>query len=351
MKYTLVLLLIFTLYKFKFFGKDFNKDYLNKSQTDAINGIFVFIVFLSHMRGYLPDINSNWAIAQFCSTLGQMMVTTFLFISGYGCTISYLKKGDNYINKIPRNRLLPLLINLDIAVGIFLIIQRFIYKRTFETTHILKSLIGWESVGNSNWYIFAILCLYIAFYIAFKFFKKDKFSILFSLSVLTIAYIKIVEYLLDGSSHWYYDTAICFTFGVLYAFYKDKIYETVTKSNIRYFVLLAFFVASFFYLNKTGFGYTAMYYNLYSLTFISAIILIMMKVQIGNKILAFFGSHVFEIYIFQRIPMMILSSFTPLVSDVKYYYIFYIAAFGSTCLIAWVMKLFFNKVDGLIKSK
>lgn len=352
MKYTVLLLLIFILIKFKFFGKDFNPDYLNKVQTDAINGIFVFIVFLSHMRGYLPEINGNWAISQLCSTLGQMMVTTFLFISGYGCTISFLKKGENYISKIPRNRIIPLIVNLDITVVIYIIMQKFVFDRTFNAKEIIGSLVGWTSVGNSNWYIFAILCMYVIFYISFKLFgkKESKFELFFSIIFLTILYIKIVEHF-QLKSHWYYDTVLCFPFGVFYAYYKDKIYATITASNARYFSLLAFFLACFIYMNKTGFGYTAMYYNMYAICFICVVLLVMMKIRIGNKVLAFFGSHVFEIYIFQRIPMMLLVKYSPLVSDVKYYYIFFIVAFASTCLIAFLMHLLYGQIGKLIRSK
>lgn len=350
MVFVLVLLLIFILWKFKFFGKDFNSAYLDKGQTDALNGIFIFIVLISHMRGYLPAITGDWAVAQFCSTLGQMMVTSFMFISGYGCTVSYLKKGSPYINAMPRNRILPVLLNFDIAVLIYWLLMHFVFKKTFSAGIIIASLFGWESIGNSNWYIFAILCLYIIFYISFKFFGKSKFGILLSLVFLTLVFIKVVE-CFKGSAHWFYDTAFCFTFGVFYAYYKDKIWEVVTASNIRYLSLLAFFLAAFIYMNITGFGYSALYFNMYAVCFVCLMILVMMKVKIGNKILAFFGSHVFEIYIYQRIPMILLSKFTGLTQETKYYYIFFAIVLVSTCLIAYVMKLFYGKVDGLLKSK
>ena len=40
-------------------------------------------------------------------------------------------------------------------------------------SRILLSLIGWKSIGNSNWYMFDILLLYVLTYVAFKVTKKQ----------------------------------------------------------------------------------------------------------------------------------------------------------------------------------
>lgn len=347
-----VLLLVFIVVKAKFFGKDFNKDFMGKDQTNALNGIFIFIVLVSHMRGYL-HVENSWAIVQMCKTLGQMMVTSFLFISGYGCAVSYQRKGESYVNGFPRNRLLTVLLNFDIAVLIYLAFNYFL-GNTFTIGEIIPALFGWTSIGNSNWYIFAILCLYLGFYISFKLFGKNEshFFLFLSMFVFTAAYIYIVAYFKTIKSYWYYDTVLCFPAGVLFAYYKDKVYEVVTKSNARYLSLLILFGGAFIYMNQFGgFQFTPMYMNIYAVIFISFVVLILMKVKIGNKVLNFFGTHVFEIYIYQRIPMILLQKFTPLAGDTKYYYIYFALVLLGTLLITVVMHFLYGKVDGLLKAK
>lgn len=348
---TLVALLIIIVFKIKFFGKNFNTDFVAKNQTDALNGIFIFIVLLSHMRGYLPALPGVSPLASFCNTLGQMMVTSFLFVSGYGCTVSFQKKGMAYIKAMPKNRILTVFVNFDIAILIYWLMGTLMGK-TYSAKTIIASLLAWDSIGNSSWYIFTILILYIGFYLCFRLFgeREDKFALFTSLVVFTVVFIKVIEYFKTTSNHWWYDTAFCFTVGVFFAYYKDAIFKAVTKSNVRYFSLLVLLIGAFIYLNQTGFYYTALYFNFYALIFISIMILILMKVRIGNKALSFLGSHVFEIYIFQRIPMILLSKYTPLTSDPKYYYFFFLAVVLGTFLITIVMHFIYGKVDGLIKN-
>ena len=351
MTLVVVLLVVLILIKAKFFGKGFNENFMGKDQTNALNGIFIFIVLVSHMRGYL-HVENSWPMVQMCSTLGQMMVTSFLFISGYGCAVSYQKKGEKYVNAFPRNRILTVLVNFDIAILIYLIFN-FILGKTFTIGEIIPALIGWTSIGNSNWYIFAILCLYLGFYICFKLFGKNEshFFLFLSMFVFTAIYIYTVSYF-KAKSYWYYDTVLCFPMGVLFAYYKDRVYECITKSNARYLSLLVLFGSAFIYMNKVGgFQFTPMYMNIYAVIFIFFIILILMKVQIGNKVLGFFGTHVFEIYIYQRIPMILLQKFTPLAGDTKYYYIYFILVLLGTLLITVVMHFIYGKVDRLLKAK
>ena len=90
-------------------GKDsFQKDYISKESTSAINGLFVLLVFLKHASDQL-DLNGNVFDKAYFSLgqgMGQLIVTTFLFYSGYGITYSILKKGSSYIRTIPKNRFL-----------------------------------------------------------------------------------------------------------------------------------------------------------------------------------------------------------------------------------------------------
>lgn len=112
--------LIVFIYKCKicpeFFKGKYCKDYLSVENTTSIKGIFIIIVFWSHIKGYIVIDNAFDSYAFFPLTLlGQGMVTMFLFYSGYGVMESIKKKGQEYIKSTPKNRLCATLYRFDIA--------------------------------------------------------------------------------------------------------------------------------------------------------------------------------------------------------------------------------------------
>ena len=62
-----------------------NKDYLDKNMTTTINGMFVITVFFSHFLTYIENTNIyDQYLINILHFIGQLMVTSFLFYSGYG---------------------------------------------------------------------------------------------------------------------------------------------------------------------------------------------------------------------------------------------------------------------------
>ena len=61
----------------------------------------------------------------------------------------------------------------------------------------------------------------------------------------------------------------------------------------------------FFLKRKSGIEW----YTLWAVMFMALVVLFTMKIKIGNRILDWFGAHVFSVYILQRIPMIILKHF------------------------------------------
>ena len=140
---------------------EFNSDYMSKDTTGAINGIFVLLVFMCHISGYMKLGGSSDTIwLDLKSWLGQLVVVTFLFYSGYGMMCSIMKKGTPYVKGIFRRRFLSLFAHFDIAVLLFLLMNLALGIKT-KTRTTLLAFTTWESIGNSNWYITAVLCLYL----------------------------------------------------------------------------------------------------------------------------------------------------------------------------------------------
>ena len=135
---------------------------LNKEQTTCINGIFVLFVFLSHFGQYETMPWNGVLLA-----IGQLMVAPFLFYSGYGIMEQIKRRGIVYIDSMPRKRILKFYIHFCMALCIYLFLS-FLLRKEYSFVRIIFSFTALSSIGNSNWYVFAILAMYSIVYISFK---------------------------------------------------------------------------------------------------------------------------------------------------------------------------------------
>ncbi|MBO0475853.1 acyltransferase family protein [Vagococcus sp. DIV0080] len=276
-------------------------NYLDKKQTTTINGIFVFLVFLSHAKSYMnlsgPYHDTFLFISSF---LNQAIVVTFLFYSGFGVMESIKRKGHNYLNTFPK-KIITLFIQVDIAVFLFLL-TNMIIGNTITLKNFLFALTTLGSIGNSNWYITAIIILYFFTLICFKSLKNNWLS-LFLLTLLTIGVVYI-SMRIDRPAYTY-NTIICYPFGIFYSLIYKKI-EKYLKNNIIYLSILAVTLL-LSVLTRPEIFNNIKYYTIWMGCFMIFILLFTMKVSLNNSFLHFLGTHIFSIYTLQRIPMMLLT--------------------------------------------
>lgn len=182
--------ILFLLCLFGLRWSSFQEDYLTVPNTTSIKGIFAVLILLSHLRSYGVfaseiDLGSN-----VLKILGQMIVVMYFFYSGFGIAEQYRKKGEEYSQAFPRRRILKTLLHFDVAVLLYIIIQ-FVLGNHYRISEYLLSLIGWTSVGNSNWFVFDILVLYLLTWIAFRvceWFKTDESVLCLSISFLSLCF-------------------------------------------------------------------------------------------------------------------------------------------------------------------
>ena len=162
-----------------FWRNGFHDGYLSKEQSNCIKGFFIVVVFCRHIAPYLADSGYDFSMLGdnlfrwIDGRIGQLLVVMFLFYSGYGVMESIKNKGETYIDSIPHRRLITTLLNFDVAVGIFLVVDICLGIH-YETKDIVLAFTGWKSIGNSNWYIFVILCCYFSTYLTYKTFAKKR---------------------------------------------------------------------------------------------------------------------------------------------------------------------------------
>ncbi len=272
-------------------------DYLDHTQCDTVKGFFILMVFVSHFMQYVAQAG-GYVVNLF---IGQLMVAPFLFYSGYGVMESIKAKGVAYVRTMPKRRILTTLLNFDVAVIAFIILD-VIIGHPLTIKQITFSFVCWDSVGNSNWYIFVILLCYAIAYVSASLFKIFVGEVVLALCIVCMFVLFFMR------PYWWYDTILCFPIGMLYSEKKMFIEKCVKKF---YLVILAVcamiaFVGVFRCPRLYGFGL-----NIKAIAFALAVVLFTMRFPVRNGALEWCGKHLFPLYIYQRIPMIVLFAADP----------------------------------------
>ena len=302
------LLLLLGICSYKVKVAHFYPDYMDRYTTTSIKGVFAIIILLSHMRGYLSlttplDVLYN----DILFFIGQSMVAMFFLYSGYGIFEAF-KNRWNYSDSFFRKRILKTLIHFDLAVFLFLFSETLL-GHFYPFHNYIYCWVGWENIGNSNWFIFDILVLYILAYIGMLVCKLSSRQLIFFFAIVAslVVALWVLFVVNKKGDHYWYDTLFCFPAGMYFSLYKKSIEYHLVNSKYnkwKYFVALLFLVslyAVFIHLPN------AIRWSLETFTFCFLLLIVSMKIRIGNQILFWLGTNAFSIYILQRLPMSILA--------------------------------------------
>ncbi len=335
-------------------GEKYMTDYMSVEKTMSIKGIFILIVFFSHFNSYVTFSSPVEAYyVQIFKYIGQGMVTLFLFYSGYGVMESIRKKGIGYVRKIPLTRILGTYFRFDIAIVLFAIMQLCLGK-VFTVKRYVLSLLAWDAIENSNWYIFAVVMAYLITFVSFGFCylltKKCSQSVFNYLSAVFVtlgclAYIFVLGYF-KLKDMWWFDTIICYACGIWYSLLKDKIDKIINKNIIVYglFFIVTAAGTLYFMMNRSQ---SFVYAELNMLFFTAFVVVMSMRVSFHNKILMWCGKNLFGLYILQRIPMIVFKAIG--VADFNVY-LYFVLCIAVTVPMAWIFEKYTGKLWKIITS-
>lgn len=307
----------------------------------AIEGIFSILVFLNHFKGYCIPEGSSILYSLVSRCLGQLIVVPFLFYSGYGVMYSMTRKGSSYINAFPKRRIFRIWLHFALMVVLYLIAGHFIGLRHAPLT-VLLSFIGLSSVGNSSWYMFAVLCLYVFSFIAARADPSLGNKMLVILCLLTVCYMVLLS---QTGYTFYYDTVPAFTAGAVFGRYQKEVDDFLTGEKNRYWKALAALILIFIisYVLRV-FTHSIISYILWSGSFAFVLVFATMKICFSNAVLRWLGHHIFEIYILQRLPMMVLRN------TFSSGYIYFVVCMTAALLLSALFHFCFQIVDKKIYS-
>ena len=282
--------------------EQFYPDYCSPKKTNAIKGVFVFLVILFHTEDYFTFGSNDLWVQDLSRMFKQLPVVPFLFYSGFGIMESIQKKGFSYIKSIPLNRIVKTVVFADLGVISFAIYY-LIFGIQFTIKQFFLSLVFWDQIGNCLWYLFVIVFLYLFTYISFRIFSKNYYVAAIFTGVISLPLFFV---LVKTKDIFWYNTFFCYHFGLLYSLLRTKVERFVMHNDLVYFLSLLIVFVLFSWIRTFGSFY---FFMITGCLLMMIIVGISMKVSIDNPVLQFLGNHILPVYLFHRIPMLVLGRF------------------------------------------
>lgn len=179
---------------------------------------------------------------------GDLSVTLFFFLSGYGLMASETKKHLGFV-EFMKKRLWRLLKPFWIANIIFVALYWIFNTPNQATESLLNavlSCLGFIQFDGTMWFVEVLIYFYVFFAIATQI--KDKTLIV--MSILTIAFI--AKALWGGMGSFYWSSTFAFPAGMALYKYRDKLFPVARKLYVPIIAIVTYGVLLFglvFYLH------------------------------------------------------------------------------------------------------
>lgn len=210
---------------------------LSLSNTNLLRVFFEILVLIHHL--YLTSTSLGSVIS---GASGPIAVGGFIFLSGYGVGLSFIKKKDEYVKKLITSRIPRTYIILFIAdlcyFALYLALGGKFNSPFSAIVSVLYLPVFNGFIPLSHWiYFLADLLIYYVMFLLFVFiFKKTKNRLLWTaiailiVDLIIIAVLSTINY--QTGSLRYLRACLCFPIGLICAAFSDKLAEIVKKYKI-----------------------------------------------------------------------------------------------------------------------
>lgn len=297
---------ILILYAISFSKK--NVKAITKDDTAVLKAIMAVLIILHHIS--LQGV----AVLKVFHSWGAPLVSIFFFLSGYGLMKSLNVKGSAYLSDFIVHRIIKgVLVTFIIAWGIFRALNFSNLPGIGEELELL--IYRGIPVLPHSWFVFAIICFYIFFYVSNRFFARS-----FSFIVLILLVLLYCLFCIQSNyDRCWYISALGFPTGVFIGKYEKNMVRIISNQCIYYLVApLCLLMMAVCVVAKIEILYMLVYI-LIPFVFATFLYKINLGRLMSSKFLKFLTAISFEMYLSQGISMSILrGNVFNLTSDIVY---------------------------------
>jgi putative acyltransferase len=321
-----------------------NKEYLSVKSTSGLRGFLALGIIFHHLS---PLVKSGEEFSNF-SYMGTYIVSIFFFLSAYGLYVQN-ERRENYLDNFLVKRLSKIIVPFFI-ISLIYIFYRFVNGQLIDLNFFINLFKKGSTIIYNGWFVDIIILMYIFFYISFKLFQNKFLSIVLN-TIFIICYICLAIKL--GYNFWWYNSALTFAIGLIWAKNQNKIDRVIEK---YYFIVIILVTVLLFVSHKydvllkylhieDSYSY-ALAANLDNIIFtIYFIIVFLKKINFSNVYLTLIGRISFELYMIHGLVISMLGKIfvSSRVNDV----LFTLFVLIVSLIFAWII----NKIINVIIQK
>ena len=321
-----------------------NKEDLSVESTSGLRGFLALGIIFHHLS---PLVKSGEEFSNF-SYMGTYIVSIFFFLSAYGLYVQN-ESRENYLDNFLVKRLSKIIVPFFI-ISLIYIFYRFVNGQLIDLNFFINLFKQGSTIIYNGWFVDIIILMYIFFYISFKLFQNKFLSIVLNTIFIT-CYICLAIKL--GYNFWWYNSALAFAIGLIWAKNQNKIDRVLEK---YYFIVIILVTVLLFVSHKydillkylhleDSYSY-ALAANLDNIIFtIYFIIVFLKKINFSNVYLTLIGRISFELYMIHGLVISMLGKIfvSSRVNDV----LFTLFVLIVSLIFAWII----NKIINVIIQK
>lgn len=297
-------------------------------------GLLAFVIITDHLS---QELASPGLMLPF-SYMGYIAVSLFFGLSGYGLSAQLQQKGDSYLNRFWTLRLPKILIPFWLCNLVYILADVLFYHQIPSLFSGVLYFFGIRLINSNTWYVVSLLVLYAAFWISAKGFRDRPLFLLGSVFVLSCIYGLFC--LLVVRKYWWMNSIYAFTVGIALHRFPDL--KTVLFRNRASVWLLSaawcvVFLAGWI-LPTIPLGLICMIGA--SIGIFVLFFLLTEHVALDGRFLRFLADISFEFYMVHNCFRHLYKDVFPIPGDGLYY----LAAFGSSLLFAWLIHAAVQKL-------
>lgn len=339
---------------------------LSLHSSKGLLGFCAVGIMLHHMSQTIYFAKEDPGILLFMVDIGVCFVGMFFFFSGYGLYSSLRDKPD-YLKGFLRRRLPTVLVPFYMCNFVF-ILGSYLFGYKFKEGELIPYLTGAILMNSQMWYIVEILVLYLLFYLVFRLISNRNAAcgVYFILTLILIGFSLRLGH--DTTTptqglwfhgEWWYNTTLLMPAGILFAKWEKQILGFIRKFYgivLIVSVLMTAFLykETMFMIQNKGYWYewdgyagykekvqTLAVQTPFVLVTVFTVIVILQKIEFGNKILDFLGSIALELYLIHNLFLL----YMPISNRIGYI----LACYAASIALATVLHMADRKLIGMIQ--